>query len=516
MEEQPGRRTAAEADQVTRFTAETIATRDARVRAWVFIALGIGCILFGGIFFEVKHIEHDVVASVTHEGPCSNGTCTVDVVYDTAGGQVSAVMYGVNSNEVYGPPSHRLLNIAYDSGDETDPTTNDMPDAIWIGSGAAGLAFAGFGAWWLRRKASPRMLAQAAAGGAVASAGVAALTAALADQPRRGGPVRGPRWVESRSGAITIAERYQRWRAVCLPLLGALIAGSVFTQYSRTWLAHGHILATGACLVIAAALLVWGCARAWRIALRLGEGGVTVRNFYRTYRISWSKVSCFADGSVTRGEHGRVWALDVVLRDGRVVTASGTVGGKRDARPETLAAIGRAAERYVIPAELTGTAAKRGSRGSPANPGLFPDPGGQPGLREWDGKEWSPFLLRADPASAKPDRVEAPAEVWSPLAASDPQRRDAAGRVRRAGIMFAVWLAVTAAAAAVTVTLYAQDLSKPQADFTLAALALSATGCALAMACSAWTSRKKLRKIDKASKAAAGCVVGPGSADSSR
>src|SRR5690242_7753193 len=144
MEEPPSGHAAAEADQVTRFTSETIAARQARVTGWVFIALGIGCILFGGIFFAAKHSGHNVVATVTHEGPCSNGTCTMDVVYDTASGQVSAVMYGVNSDEVYGPPSHRLLNIKYDSGDETNPTTNDMPDAVWIGFGAAGLAFAGF------------------------------------------------------------------------------------------------------------------------------------------------------------------------------------------------------------------------------------------------------------------------------------------------------------------------------------------------------------------------------------
>jgi hypothetical protein len=305
MEELLGGRVPGEADQVTRFTAETVAARQARVVAWVLIAVGVGCILFGGIFFEVKHIGHNVVATVTHEGPCSNGTCTVDVVYDTADGQVPAVMYGVNSDEVYGPPSHRLLNITYQSGDETNPTTNDMPDAIWIGFGAAGLAFTGFGAWWLRRKASPRMLTRAAASGAAASgaaasaAGAAALTPALAGQPG------GPRWVEDRSGAITIAERSQRWQAVFLPLAAALIAGSVFAQPSRTWLARGYVLATVAYLVIAAALLVWSCSRAWRIALQLGEGGITVRNFYRTYRISWPEVSCFADGSVTRG---RGWA----------------------------------------------------------------------------------------------------------------------------------------------------------------------------------------------------------------
>jgi len=201
-----------------------------------------------------------------------------------------------------------------------------------------------------------------------------------------------------------------------------------------------------------------------------------------------------------------VWALGVVLRDGRVVTASGTSRGQRDARPETLAAIRQAAERHAIPAELTGTAAKQGSRESsresPANPGLYPDPGGQPGLRRWDGRTWSPFLLQADPASGKPGRVKAPAEVWSPLAGSEPQRSDAADRVRRAGIVFAVWLAVTAVAAAVTVALYARDLSKPQADFSLAVVALSATVLALVMAWGAGERRKNLRKIDQAGKAA--------------
>src|SRR5215471_11502155 len=145
MDESPDGRAAGEADRVTRFTAETVAAQEARVVAWIFIVLGVGCILFGGIFFAAKHSGHNVVATVTHEGPCSNGTCTVDVVYNAAGTQVTAVMYGVPSDEVYGPPSRRLLNINYDSGEEANPTTNDMPDAVWIIFGAAGLLCVGFG-----------------------------------------------------------------------------------------------------------------------------------------------------------------------------------------------------------------------------------------------------------------------------------------------------------------------------------------------------------------------------------
>ena len=477
--------------------------------AWVLIALGIGFILFGGLFFVAKHRGHDVVATVTHEGPCSNGTCTVDVFYDAAGGLVLVKMYGVPSGEVYGSPSGRLLNINYESGDEGSPTTNDMPNALWIGFGAVGLVLVGSGGWWrLRRRASPRKITVAAAGGALAGAAVpAAWTPALADQPGPGSPARitgrGPRWVAGQSGAITIAERFPRWEAVIFTLVAAILTGLMFIQTPQASLSRGHILAAVAYLVIAVALSLFGCSRGWRMGLRFGDGGVTVRNYRHTYRISWPEVRCFADGSVNGGNAGQLWALRIVLRDGRVVTASGTASGKRDARPETLAVIRQAAERYAIPADLTGTATKRGSRESPANPGLYPDPGGEPGLRRWDGRQWSPFLLRADPAGGKPDRGKAPAEVWSPLAGSAPQWHDAAGRVRRAGIVFAVWLGLTAVAVAVTVALYARDLSKRQADFTLAVAALTAAALTLTMTCSAWARRKNLKKIAQAGKAAA-------------
>jgi hypothetical protein len=37
-------------------------------------------------------------------------------------------------------------------------------------------------------------------------------------------------------------------------------------------------------------------------------------------------------------------------------------------------------------------------RGEPDAAGLYADPGGKPGLRQWTGTEWSPFL-QVDPAS---------------------------------------------------------------------------------------------------------------------
>jgi hypothetical protein len=322
MEEPPGGHPAAEADEVTRFTAQTIAAREARASAWILIAVGVGCILFGGMFFAAKHNGNDVVATVTHEGPCSNGACTLDVVYNAAGTQVTAVMYGVPSDEIYGPASRRLLNINYDSGDESDPTTNDMPDGVWIGFGAAGLAFAGWGAWWrLRRKASPRKLAVAAAGGAPASAAVtAAVAPGLAGQPVSGGPERisgrGPGWVSDESGAVTIAERYPRWSVIIVTLAVATVSAFIFLPL----LARTHVLAA-AYLVVAAAVSIGGCSRGWRIGLRLGDDGVMVRNLRPTYRIGWPEVACFADGSVNGFADGSVndgnaaglWALGIAL-----------------------------------------------------------------------------------------------------------------------------------------------------------------------------------------------------------
>ncbi len=135
--------------------------RHARFRAWVLIAVGVGCILLGGTFFAANHTGHNVMATVTHEGPCSNGTCTVHVSYYAGDNAVSAVMHGVPRGEVYGFPWPRL-NITYFTGSETDPTTNDMPDAIWIVSWAVGLACVGYGVWLLRRTGHQLKLTEAA------------------------------------------------------------------------------------------------------------------------------------------------------------------------------------------------------------------------------------------------------------------------------------------------------------------------------------------------------------------
>jgi hypothetical protein len=81
---------------------------------------------------------------------------------------------------------------------------------------------------------------------------------------------------------------------------------------------------------------------------------------------------------------------------------------------------------------------------------------------------------------------------------------DAASRARRAGIVLAVWLVVTAAAVAVMVALYARDLSKTHADFTLAVLALIASCYGLLYAYGAWQRFKGLRQDGQLCETAAG------------
>jgi hypothetical protein len=111
-------------------------------------------------------------------------------------------------------------------------------------------------------------------------------------------------------------------------------------------------LAIAAYLVILAAVLTWGCLRGWHIGLRIGQDGV-VRNFFRTPRFTLAEVGRFTDGLSRGGEAKYWWALCVVPRDGRAVTAKGTTRWGPPSE-KTLTAIRKAADRYQIPAELTG------------------------------------------------------------------------------------------------------------------------------------------------------------------
>ena len=54
---------------------------------------------------------------------------------------------------------------------------------------------------------------------------------------------------------------------------------------SRFHWAHLPVRAVEAYLAVAAAALIWGCLRSWRMTLQMNDYGVTVRNFFRTRRI---------------------------------------------------------------------------------------------------------------------------------------------------------------------------------------------------------------------------------------
>lgn len=80
-------------------------------------------------------------------------------------------------------------------------------------------------------------------------------------------------------------------------------------QFTKTWLKHSGGAVT---LAVAAALvcaLAYGYRRVWRMGLRMDAQGATVRNLWRTHKISWPEVSHLGDGSVSfLSGDGAVWA----------------------------------------------------------------------------------------------------------------------------------------------------------------------------------------------------------------
>jgi hypothetical protein len=296
-----------------------------------------------------------------------------------------------------------------------------------------------------------------------------------------------------RAGAVTIATVEPRIVAILFTLFACGVAGAQVTKPSWVhraplWIQHPAPWAVATYLVVVAAALIWGCFRGWRIGLGVDEDGVAVRNFFRTHRFGWPEVSCFADGSALGGESEHWWALSVVLRNGRAVTARGTTRSGSPS-PKTLAAIRQAAERYQIPAELTGTAMRRGS---PRRHGLYADPGGQAGARYWDGREWSP-LLPADLESGEPP-PKFPAQVSSPLPETDGNWQYAASRAKRASVVFAI-------SATATVLLLATALS---VDKHYGWFGWLFAGMSASVALGSWSARKRYIKLDRAANTSAG------------
>ena len=128
---------------------------------------------------------------------------------------------------------------------------------------------------------------------------------------------------EVRTSAITIPSMFGRTRAVLVIGVCAAVAVAVaLARPAPQWARHSPSLAVYLAVVASvAALLVY---RGWRTGVRLDGDGLTIRCFFWTRRLGWHHVSRFADGRTAGlGEGtGRVWALDVVLRDGRVLTVT--------------------------------------------------------------------------------------------------------------------------------------------------------------------------------------------------
>ena len=90
------------------------------------------------------------------------------------------------------------------------------------------------------------------------------------------------------------------------------------------------------------------------------DAGITIRNFYRTYKLKWHDVRCFTDGQVgilNEGARSYFWAVQIVMHDGRSVNVEATMPwfwGAKSNVPRLLATIEQVTARYQIPAQLTG------------------------------------------------------------------------------------------------------------------------------------------------------------------
>ena len=203
---------------------------------------------------------------------------------------------------------------------------------------------------------------------------------------------------EVKPSVITIPSTFGRTRTVLLTGLCTAVAVAVaFDPPTPQWARHAPSLAAYLAVVASvAALLVY---QGWRTGVRFDGHGLTIRYFFGPDRLGWHEVSRFADGCTAGlGEGaGQVWALDVVLHDGRVVTVKATARDSSSAAPKVLTAVLQAAELYGIQAPLTGIASKRRSRASVDENPPEPVPGPEAGsiLSEWaTSREFSTTRLR--------------------------------------------------------------------------------------------------------------------------
>jgi hypothetical protein len=161
------------------------------------------------------------------------------------------------------------------------------------------------------------------------------------------------------AAATTIRSWTDRIRAAALSLMLVFLAGTTLLVAgldSLGWAKHALVPAVAAYLAVAGLVVTW---RICLSGVRFDDQGITVRNFFRTYRLSWPEVSEFTDGAASLGEE-TLWALKIMLRDGRTVTAAGTMRMERKRKGDfrrqsaVMTAIEQVAARYQIPVRLTG------------------------------------------------------------------------------------------------------------------------------------------------------------------
>jgi hypothetical protein len=159
-----------------------------------------------------------------------------------------------------------------------------------------------------------------------------------------------------------VAERRPRGAAIFLTLAGGVVVALIPSTKFPNQVKHLPVPGMATYLALVTIATFVGCFRSWRMGLVMDQHGATIRNYFRTFRFGWPEVNCLADGSAYAGADGWKWALSLMLHNGRAVTATGTMTSGPRRMPEVLAVIGQAAERYAVPAELTGNAVPRGSR----------------------------------------------------------------------------------------------------------------------------------------------------------
>lgn len=237
-----------------------------------------------------------------------------------------------------------------------------------------------------------------------------------------------------------------------------------------------------------------------RTGLYADDLGLSVRGSKSAgVRFAWADIDCFADGG-HKSDDGDSWVLVIVLRTGQRVPVDCTEGSG-EAVPETLAAIRQVACHYEVPADLTGVPMT--ADGRPVRSGLYEDPGGQPGLRYWDGTQWSPLLaLHSGKAGwLWGEPVRKSAGFWSDFPVADGRWNYAAIRARWATVGLACLAAVTAALLTVGFVIWLWwDHGSSHRQIDAAQWFWSAV-LAAAFAMFPRRSRGFYRKLDKASRA---------------